>query len=230
MTHIRKRFSLRDERGFTLIELAVAMPIMLIVMGGMTLMLTTITHWSSQTQEETTLQTESRAAVNRLETEIRGAFIGNDTPEITAATATSITFTTPDESSTQISGNPPSETAFHLLRVSYQVTNGVLQRRFAASTNTFPTAPTTSAWSFGATGAWSTVLGQTGLGHITNTNVFTYYTANGLAGATPTPLTFPITSTTGIKAVGINLTLTTGGSQPDTYRVSDIITLRQTDN
>lgn len=233
MRRVRERLSsLRDERGFTLIEIAVAMPIMLIVMGGMTLMLTTITHWSSQTQEETILQTESRAAVNRLETEIHGAFIGNDTPEITAATATSITFTTPDEVPTTYSGpvGSPTELAFHLLQVSYNVTNGVLQRRVATSTNTFPTAPLTTAWSFGAAGAWSTVLGQTGLGHISNTNVFTYYTASGLQTTPPTALTFPISSTAGIKAVGVNFSLTTGGSQPDTLNITDIVDMRQTDN
>ena len=232
MNRIRRRLSsLRDERGFTLIEIAVAMPIMLIVMGGMTLLLTTITHWSSQTQEETTLQTETRGAVNRLESEIRGAFIGNGTPEITAATATSITFTTPDEGATSTSGSPPSMTAFHLNQVSYNLTtNGVLQRRFAASTNTYPTAPTTTAWTFGTTSNWATVIGQTGLGHITNTNVFTYYGAAGLQSSPPTALSFPISTTTGIRAVGINLTLTTGGSQPDTFSVNDIIYMRQTDN
>ena len=48
---------LRDHRGFTLVELVVAMPIMLVVMGGLVLLLTTVMHWGSQdAAEQTTLQ------------------------------------------------------------------------------------------------------------------------------------------------------------------------------
>jgi hypothetical protein len=46
----------------------------------------------------------------------------------------------------------------------------------------------------------------------------------------PTPLTFPIASTQGIKAVGIKLKLSTQGSQPDTFTFTDIVSMRQTDN
>jgi len=232
LTRKRALRALRGESGFTMIELIVAMPIMLVVMGGLVLMLTTVTHWSSQTQEETTLQMETRAAVNRLESEIRGAFIGNGTPEITSATATSITFTTPDEWGTTISGTAPNQTeqAFHLLKVSYQLSNGTLQRQFATSTNTFPNAPTLQAWSFGATGPWSTVIGQTGLGTITNSSIFTYYNLQGMQSIPWTAMSFPITSTVGIKAVGINLTLSSGGPQPVKYNVNEIVSLRQTDN
>ena len=223
-----RRSRLREERGFTLIEVAVAMPIMLIVMGGLTLMLTTITHWSSQSREGTILQTESRSAMNTLAGNIRGAFYGDGvTPEISSATATSITFTTPDEYATTVVAN--SEAAFHLLTVSYQVTGGMLQRQFKTSSNTFPTAPSTQAWSFpGSMSAWQTVLGQQG--SITNTDVFTYYTATGMQTTPPTPLAFPIASTVGIKAIGIKLKLSTLGSQPDTFTVTNIVAMRQTDN
>lgn len=227
-----QRQDIREERGFTLIELAVAMPIMLIVMGGLVLMLTTITHWSSQTQEQTILQTEARSAMNTLENNIRGAFYGDGiTPEISSATATSMTFTTTDEYSTTIVSTPVpnTETAFHLLTVSYQVTGGMLQRQFKTSTNTFPTAPSTQAWSFpGSMGPWQTVVGQQG--SITNTDVFTYYTATGMQTTPPTALTFPIATTVGIKAVGIKMTLSTLGSQPHTFTVTDIVSMRQTDN
>jgi prepilin-type N-terminal cleavage/methylation domain-containing protein len=226
--HVARRPDIREERGFTLIELAVAMPIMLIIMGGLVLMLTTVTHWSSQTQEQTILQTEARSAMNLLENNVRGAFYGDGiTPEISSATATSITFTTPDEYSTTVVAN--SESAFHLLTVSYQVTGGMLQRQFKTSTNTFPAAPSTQAWSFpGSMGPWQTVVGQQG--SITNTDVFTYYTATGMQTTPPTALTFPIASTVGIKAVGIKLTLSSLGSQPHFFTVTDIVSMRQTDN
>jgi prepilin-type N-terminal cleavage/methylation domain-containing protein len=226
--HVQRRPDIRDERGFSLVELAVAMPIMLIVMTGLLLLLSTITHWSTQTQDVTILQTESRSAMNTLAANIRGAFYGDGvTPEISSATATSITFTTPDEYGTTVVAN--SESAFHLLTVSYQVTGGMLQRQYKTSTNTFPTAPTTQAWNFPASmGSWQTVVGQQG--SITNTDVFSYYTAAGMQTTPPTPLTFPIASTVGIKAVGVKLKLTTVGSQPDTFTVTDIVSMRQTDN
>jgi prepilin-type N-terminal cleavage/methylation domain-containing protein len=226
--HVQRRPDIRDERGFSLVELAVAMPIMLIVMTGLLLLLSTITHWSSQTQDVTILQTESRSAMNTMAANIRGAFYGDGvTPEISSATATSITFTTPDEYGTTVVAN--SESAFHLLTVSYQVTGGMLQRQYKTSTNTFPTAPTTQAWNFPAPmGSWQTVVGQQG--SITNTDVFSYYTAAGMQTTPPTPLTFPIASTVGIKAVGVKLKLTTVGSQPDTFTVTDIVSMRQTDN
>jgi prepilin-type N-terminal cleavage/methylation domain-containing protein len=226
--HVQRRPDIRDERGFSLVELAVAMPIMLIVMTGLLLLLSTITHWSSQTQDVTILQTESRSAMNTMAANIRGAFYGDGvTPEISSATATSITFTTPDEYGTTVVAN--SESAFHLLTVSYQVTGGMLQRQYKTSTNTFPTAPTTQAWNFPASmGSWQTVVGQQG--SITNTDVFSYYTAAGMQTTPPTPLTFPIASTVGIKAVGVKLKLTTVGSQPDTFTVTDIVSMRQTDN
>lgn len=226
--HVQRRPDIRDERGFSLVELAVAMPIMLIVMTGLLLLLSTITHWSTQTQDVTILQTESRSAMNTMAANIRGAFYGDGvTPEISSATATSITFTTPDEYGTTVVAN--SESAFHLLTVSYQVTGGMLQRQYKTSTNTFPTAPTTQAWNFPASmGSWQTVVGQQG--SITNTDVFSYYTAAGMQTTPPTPLTFPIASTVGIKAVGVKLKLTTVGSQPDTFTVTDIVSMRQTDN
>jgi prepilin-type N-terminal cleavage/methylation domain-containing protein len=226
--YANRRSQLRDESGFTLIELVVAMPIMLIIMTGLLLMLSTVTHWSSQSQEETILQTEARSAMNLLSADVRGAFYGDGiTPEVSSATATSITFTTPDEYGTTVVAN--SESSFHLLTVSYQVTGGMLQRQYKTSTNTFPTAPSTQAWSFPASmGPWQTVVGQQG--SITNTDVFTFYTATGMATNPPTPLTFPIASTVGIRAVGIKMTLSTLGSQPDTFTVTDIVSLRQTDN
>jgi Tfp pilus assembly protein PilW len=217
---------LRDESGFTLFELLVAMPLMLIVMGGLTLMLTTITHWSSHTQEEATLQAESRSAVNVFNANIRGAFIGDGTSPIISATATSITFYTPDQYSTTVSGSV--ESSFHLLKVSYQVTGGQLQRQYMTSTDTYPTAPNPSWHWPGSMGPWMPVIGLSG--SITNTNVFSYYTQAGAQATPPTPLTFPIADPSGVRAVGINLTLSTGGSQPQTFNVTDVVSLREMDN
>ena len=214
--------ALRGERGFTLIELVVAMPIMLVVMGGLVLLLTTVTHFGGQTQEETTLQTEARAGINRLETEIRGAFIGQGTniPFI-SATATSITFDTPDQAATTVAGS--SETSFHLMQVSYRISNGTLQRQFQTTTNTYP-GSLVGGWSWGALGSWSTVVGSSS--SITNTDVFSYYQSPAQGASTPQLMTFPVTNLGAIVAVGVKMTLSTSGSQPETYTVNDLIAVR----
>jgi prepilin-type N-terminal cleavage/methylation domain-containing protein len=215
---------IRRESGFTMIELLVAMPIMLVIMGGLVLMLTTVTHWSGQTQEEVTLQTEARAALNRLEAEIRGTFVDDGSSPIITATATSITFDTPDTAATTVSGS--TESSFHLMQVSYKVASGTLQRQFKTTTNTFPGAP---PWTWPANmGPWATVVGSTN--SITNSDVFTYYNAAGAQAAPPTPLSFPIADTSGIVAVGVKLTLSTGGSQPTKFTVRDTIAIRGADN
>jgi prepilin-type N-terminal cleavage/methylation domain-containing protein len=222
----RVKRRLRGERGFTMIELLVAMPIMLVVMGGLILMLTNVTHWSSETQSETSLQTEARAALNRMEAEIRGTFVGDGTNPIITATGSTITFDTPDTYSTTISGTAPNQTesSFHLLQVSYRISNGTLQRQFKSTTNTYPTAP---PWTWGSLGAWSTEVGT--VNSITNTtSVFSYYTAAGVQSSPQVPLTFPISDTSGIVAVGVKLTLSTGGSQPEHFTVNDTIAIRGT--
>jgi len=218
-----RRLGLRREGGFTLVELMVAMPLMLIVLGGLTLMLTTLTRWNSHTQEEVSLQGESRAAMIVLENDVRGAFIGDGTAPIVTATANTITFYTPDKNPADVSGN-----SFHLQKIAYQLTNGTLQRQFMTSTNTYPTAPQVPWVWPGSMGPWSTVIGLSGA--ITNTTIFTYYTQAGAQATPPTALTFPIADPSGISAVGITLTLSSGGQQPQTFTVKDIVALRGTDN
>jgi len=219
------RRTLRGERGFTMIELLVAMPIMLVVMGGLILMLTTVTHWSSQTQGQTSLQTESRAALNRLEAEIRGSFVGDGTNPIISATSTAVTFDTPDTYATTIAGTTMS--SFHLLQVSYRISGGTLQRQFKTTTNTYPGSLSSgSGWTWGAVGSWATEVGT--VNSITNADVFSYYTAAGVQASPDVPLTFPIADTSGIVAVGVKLTMTTGGSQPEKFTVNDIIAIRGT--
>jgi len=226
LTLTAARRTLGRESGFTLIELMVAMPLMLIVIGGLTLMLTTVTHWSSHTQEETALQSEARAAVSVLANDLRGAFTGDGTNSITAATASSMTYTTPDGYPTTIAG--AVESSFHLQQVSYQVTGGTLQRQFRTTTNTYLTTSAVS-WVWGSWSPWVTVLGQAN--SITNpTAVFTYYTQAGAQASPPTALAFPITDTGNVRAVGINFTLSTGGSQPQRFAVSDLVALRAMDN
>ena len=204
-----------------MIELLVAMPMLIIMLAGLTITLTTLMHSSNQTQEEATLQTEARAALDTVSTDIREGFVGDGTTPILAASATSLTLESPDRSPTVTGGG--TQTSFHLRKLTYSLTSGSLQRQFMTSTNTFPAGP---PWTFPAQmGPWQTLVGS-----ITNTDVFRFYTDDGIQQATPTPLTFPIAATDGIRAVGVKLTLSTGGTQPKTFTVTDTVALRETDS
>ena len=203
-----------------MIELLVAMPMLTIVLGGLTVVLVQMMHSNDRTQEQTTLQTEARATLATLDTDIRQAFVGDGSDPIVNATATSITFESPDRYPTLTNG--ASQSSFHLRNITYTLTNGVLQRQTTTSTNTFPTAP---PWTWPAqNGPVLPVMGS-----ITNTDVFTYYTAAGAQTTPPTALTFPIADPTGIRAVGVKLTAATPGTQSRSFTVTELIALRETD-
>jgi type II secretory pathway component PulJ len=216
-----RRLALRDERGFTLSELLVVLPMITIVLGGLVMTLTTLVRGNDQTREELTLQTEARATLTALEADIRSAYVGDGTSPIVSASPTSITLDSPDRYPTVVNGT--TETSFHLRQITYSVANGALQRQFLTSTNTFPSGP---PWAWSATPSPQ----QTLLGSITNTDVFTYYTADGVQSSPPAPLSFPISaSSAGIRAVGVKLTLSSGGSQPVKFTVNETIALREMD-
>ena len=213
-----KRMTQHD--GFTLVELLVAMPMLLIVLAGLTTTLIQLTRTSDKTQQETTLQTEARAAMATLESDLRQAFTGDGSNPIMTATATSVTLATPDRYPTTVSGT--TESSFHLRKITYSVTSQTLQKQSMTSTNTYPTAPT---WTWpGSMGAWTPMVGS-----ITNTDIFTYYTAQGLQDTPATPLSFPLTDTTGIAAVGIKLTLKTTGPNSTTFTDQETVALRSTE-
>ena len=204
-----------------MIELLIVMPMLLILLGGLTYTLTNMMHANDKTQEQATQQTEARATFNTLASDIRQAFVGDGTDPILSASATSITFESPDRYPTTTVGT--SQSSFHLRRITYTLTNGILQKQFMTSTNTFPTAP---PWTWpGAMGAWTDVLGS-----VTNTDVFSFYTAAGVQASPTTPLGFPIVDTTGIRAVGIKLSFSTGGTQAKTFTETQTVALRETDS
>jgi len=265
LTRLRKRLALRDERGFTLIELVVAMPIMLIVMGGLVVMLTTISNKSSQQQEITSLQVEARNALGVMENELRGAFTGDGSSVIVFAGPSSLTFYSPD----QYQINTSTGNSFHLREISYQVTSaGLLQRQSMTSTNTFPTASCLTcggtsqwAWPGGGMSSWTTVVGLSG--KVINAGnscvpasptavpgVFCYYANDDVTNTINNPQsgtgwsgtggTYPwkpqsftgnpsqVAAPGGILTVIVTLELSSGGSQPVKFVVSDMVTIRGT--
>jgi len=157
---------MRDERGFTLPEMLGTLVLMGIVAGAFGQMLISTSKTSNRVEEQAVLQGQVRASIDRLTTDFRQATTMTATSPVEAASATALTFDSPDR------GNP-----FHLRRIAYQVVNGQLQRSTTVSTDT--DGP---PWVWPATpGPWITELGS-----ITNASPFTFYDANGAVTTTAT--------------------------------------------
>ncbi len=219
---MRRRLAspLGDERGFTLIELLVVLPLLTVMVGGIVLTMTTLVRSNGRTQEQTTLQSEGRAWLNTMVEDVRKASYGDDsTPPIISATATTLTFYSPDNTPTIVTGT--TMTSFHLRKLTYDVTSQSLRRQFMASTNVFPNAP---PWTFPSMGPWVTLMSNS----VTNTDVFTYYTSAGMLTSPPTPIVGVISDTSVIRAVGIKLTLSTRGTQARSFTFNQLVALRET--
>jgi prepilin-type N-terminal cleavage/methylation domain-containing protein len=177
---------MRDERGFTIIELLATMAVMSIVLGVFGQMLVMTSKTSSRVEEQATLQNDVRAAVDRLTTDFRQATNANGTSAVESVSATTVTFDSPDRM-----------TPFHLRRVSYRLANGRLERSITTSTDT-------DGWPW----VWpvSTPTWTSEIGSVTNLTPFMFYDADGAVTTDPAA----------VRSVRISITVaprqTQGGS------------------
>ena len=151
------------EDGFTLMELVVVMAILVTVVGSIATVLTSLVTSSTKTMNESTLQTEARAALDTLVADARQAYTGDSSLKpVATATGTQFTFYAPDR-----------QQQFHLREIAYQVSGGNLQRAAAMSTDNngapWTGLPFTGTWS------WTTVVGSVAA-NPGNAPVFTYAT------------------------------------------------------
>ena len=170
-----RRVALRKDDGFTLIELIEAMALLSVLVASAAIVLTSIVRQGSEIQEQSVLQTEVRAAVDRIAQDLRQAYTGTGTSAIETAADNDLQFLSPDRAE-----------PFHVRRIAYRVSAGRLERAIATSTDT--DGP---PWDFPALGGWEP---QSAAAFV-NPVVFTYFDSGG---ATPATLT-------DVRSVGVRV-------------------------
>jgi len=159
----------RNEHGFTLVEIMIGISILGIALPFMVSLLSQLYNTGTQTLNTTAQDVETRAALDTMVSDLRQAYTGDqNTPPIVSISSTSITFYSPDK-----------QTPFHLREIAYRVSNGTLQRAMVTSTNTG--GPPWTGLSTPT--AWGNIIGS-----ITNAGssppVFAYYDDTGASTAT----------------------------------------------
>jgi prepilin-type N-terminal cleavage/methylation domain-containing protein len=188
---VRRRAAAAD--GFTLVELIVSMGILVIVLGPLASLLTTVSSAGNATMSQDASLTEGSSAVTTIVSDLREAYTSSAAmPAIVTMTATQLTFYAPDR-----------QQPFHLREISYRLAGGSLQRAFTVSTNTGG-----PPWTIPALGGYVTIAGPVG-----NATVFSYQDANGATTTDPTK----------VSRVLVSISVTPPGGSITTYQESATI-------
>lgn len=165
-----------------MIELLIGVVALGLLVAGWSGLVTATVEGNGRTQELSTLQTEVRAAIGTLGDDLRQALCNDTTPPVTTATATQLTFYSPDR-----------ETPYHLRQISYQLSNGELDRASATSTNT--DGP---PWTIPSLGGWVKQVGS-----IVNASAFGYEDSDGAPTTDPTLVASVDVTLTIAPAIGL---------------------------
>jgi len=208
MTRTRLRRRLRQEHGFTLVELTATLAVLSIFFAAVSLVFAGAIRNSSAVEDQSVSQAETLGAVDALADELRQAYTDTTLTgypnAIQTWTGTTLTFYTPDR-----------QTPFHMRLVSYRLSGGEIQRAFATSTNTG-----TGPWSGVAAGNLGTY--KTLVRSVTNSTAFTYW-AKCTAVSLPTcPNTTTLKSVSSpnldqVEVVRVTVEVSPRGSQGRKY-------------
>lgn len=198
---------LRDERGFTTMELLVATTIFIVVLGATLAPLDGLWRTSKTNEQQNASQEIARQAIDRFAADIRS--IGGQTQLIEKAGSSDIVFKTADPYV-----NPSGSNYDSVKRVRYCLSGTTLFRQEQTWTGALPTLPTTNACPEPLT--WSTT-GTEMAANIVN------------GGGTPI-FTYDSATLSSIKTVTIDLMAdTTPNTSPKTTELKTSVTLRNND-
>ena len=197
--------ALRDERGFTAMELLVATTIFIVVLGATLAPMDGLWRTSKTNEQQNASQEIARMAIDRFATEIRS--IGGQTQLIDKAGSTDIVFKTTDPYT-----NPSGSNYDSVKRVRYCLSGTTLYRQEQTWTGATPAVPSTAAC---PDAAWTTSGTQVA--------------ASIVNGGTPI-FTYDNVVTANIKTVSIDLMAdTTPNASPKTTELKTSVTLRNGD-
>ena len=198
---------LREERGYTAMELLVAGTIFIVVLGATLTPLEGLWRTSKTNEQQNASQETARSAIDRFATDVRS--IGGQTQLIEKTGASDIVFKTTDPYT-----NPSGTNYDSVKRVRYCLSGTTLFRQEQTWTGATPTLPSStncpepSGWSTSGTQVAANIVNGVG------TPIFTY--DNGV--------------TANIKTITIDLMAdTTPNSSPKTTELKTAVTLRNTD-
>lgn len=115
---------MRDEGGFTLVEMLVTLVVLSILVTLFSLVFQTTITRSATLTEHASLESEGRATVDTIANELRQAGCNGTTAPVVAASGSTLTFYTPDR-----------DTPYHLREVSYSLSGTNLTEKQVTSTN-----------------------------------------------------------------------------------------------
>jgi prepilin-type N-terminal cleavage/methylation domain-containing protein len=188
---------LRREDGFSLIEMLTALVVVGILMAAFSSIVSAMVTHSTEITSESVTQTQARAGIDELARDLRQAYAGDGTSGIEAFTSSSITFDSPDRA-----------TPFHLRRIAYRLSSGVLQRQLTTSTNT--NGP---PWTWGTVGGWSDRVRN-----VQNSTIFTAFSDFPGGAGTSTA--------SAVRAVTLTVTVAAPGSRGKQYTYTGSAGLR----
>ena len=192
---------LRNDGGFTLVEMVVVLAVLGVVIGSFEVIFSSSLRHVGQIQEQTTLQTQVRSAVDTMARDLRQAYSGTAISPIESASATAIQFLSPDRA-----------LPFHVRRIAYRLNGGWLERAETTSTDT-DGAPWTLAWLTPAAGDWVRVVDS-----VKNASPFSYLDVNNVA----------TTTASAVRTITVTVALATKTSTARQFTYTTSTTLRTT--
>jgi Tfp pilus assembly protein PilW len=172
------RPDLRDESGFTLMELLVAMAAgVLVSMATLAIVIASV-HFSSNQQDRVDTNQQGRLAMERITQALNSSCVATSTPPIIAGSDTSVTFYSAQRDTATISPD----------KVTIALTGGSLVMTTYAGTG----GTSSSNWTFSSTATTFTLISHAQKNG--TVPVFKYYSYSSGGTISTTPLVTPLSS------------------------------------